>query len=165
MAWQEFGKLGGRPSQQIKKEMRGLAGGKRTNRKSDLEGSRKKEFPAYQKMLIATDINEKINQGVLQDQGANKFWPSEAKKVGINSERLRDIMARQEELNHLVKKHQLGTKGKRMTKRSKKYQRASGGGRKREVQPQINQLKDWLDRERSSGHSISKGDVIKEMES
>ena len=48
---------------------------------------------------------------------------------------------------------------------SKKYQRASGGGRKREFEPQIKQLKDWLYRERSAGHSISKEDVVKEMES
>ena len=52
-----------------------------------------------------------------------------------------------------------------MNKKASKHQRASGGGRKREFQPQINQLKDWLNRERSAGHSISKEDVIKEMES
>ena len=117
--------------------MRGLAGGKRTNRRGTLEESRKKEFTAYQKMIIVQDINEKIKQGLLQDQGDKKLWPSEAKKLDINSERLRDIMARQEEWEHLVKKHQLGTKGKRMTKRSKKYQRASGGGRKRGGRPAV----------------------------
>ena len=52
-----------------------------------------------------------------------------------------------------------------MNKKASKHQRASGGGRKREFQPQINQLKDWLNRERSAGHSISKEGVIKEMES
>ncbi len=165
LTWQEFGKMGGGPSLKIKKEMRGLAGGKRTNRRGTLEESRKKEFTAYQKMIIVQDINEKIKQGLLQDQGDKKFWPSEAKKLDINSERLRDIMARQEEWEHLVKRHQIGTKGKKMTKTSKKYQRASGGGRKREFEHQIKQLKDWLYRERSAGHSIPKEDVTKEMES
>ena len=139
LTWQEFGKMGGRPSLKIKKEMRGLAGGKRTNRRGTLEEPRKKEFTAYQKMIIVQDINEKIKQGLLQDQGDKKFWPSEAKKLEINSERLRDIMARQDEWEHLVKKHQLGTKGKKITKKSRKYQRASGGGRKREFEPQIKQ--------------------------
>ena len=165
LSWQEFGKMGGRPSLQIKKDLRGLGGGKRSNRKGPLEEPRKQEFSAYQKMIIAETINERIKQGVLQDQGEKRFWPSEAKKLKINSERLKDIMSRQDEWKHLVQKHQLCTKGKRITKTSKKYQRASGGGRKREFEPQIKQLKDWLYRERSAGHSISKEDVIKEMES
>ena len=165
ITWAEFGKMGGRPSATVRKGLRGLGGGKRSNRKGHLEESRKKEFTAFQKMKIAEDINEKINQGLLQDQGQKKFWPSEAKKLGINSERLRDIMARQDMWKHLVIKHQLGRSGKKIRKNASKYQRASGGGRKREFQPQINQLKDWLDRERSAGHSISKEDVIKEMES
>ena len=165
LSWQEFGKMGGRPPLQIKKDLRGLGGGKRSNRKGPLEESRKQEFSAYQKMIIAETINEKINQGVLQDQGEKRFWPSEAKKLKINSERLKDIMSRQDGWKHLVQKHQLCTRGKRITKSSKKYQRASGGGRKREFEPQIKQLKDWLYRERSAGHSISKEDAIKEMES
>ena len=74
-------------------------------------------------------------------------------------------MARQDMWKHLVIKHQLGNKGKKISKKTSKHQRASGGGRKREFQPQINELKDWLERERSAGHSISKEDVIKEMES
>ena len=74
-------------------------------------------------------------------------------------------MARQDMWKHLVIKHQLGNKGKKISKKASKHQRASGGGRKREFQPQINQLKDWLERERSAGHSISKEDVIQEMES
>ena len=49
---------------------------------------------------------------------------------------------------HLVIKHQLGTKGKMMSKKARKHQRASGGGRKREFQPQINQPKDWLESEK-----------------
>ena len=137
-------KMGGRPSLQIKKDLRGLGGGKRSNRKGPLEESREQEFSAYQKMITAETINEKINQGVLQDQGEKRFLPSEAKKLKINSERLKDIMSRQDEWKHLVQKHQLCTKGKRITKSSKKYQRASGGGRKREFEPQIKQLKDWL---------------------
>ena len=66
--------------------MRGLAGGKRANRKGHLDESRKKEFTAYRKLKITEDTNEKIKQGFLQDQGEKKFWPSGAKKLGINSE-------------------------------------------------------------------------------
>ena len=131
ITWAEFGKMGGRPSATVRKDLRGLGGGKRPNRKGHLEESRKKEFTAFQEMKIVEDINEKINQGLLQDQGQKKFWPSEAKKLGINSERLRDIMARQDMWKHLVIKHQLGSKGKKVGKNASKYQRASGGGRKR----------------------------------
>ncbi len=146
--WVEFGKMGGRPPATVRKDMRGISGGKRPNRKGHLDESRKTEFTAFQKLKITEDINEKINQGLLQGQGGKKFWPSEAKKLGINSERLRDTMARQDMWKHLVIKHQLGNKGKKISKKASKHQRASGGGRKRELQPQINQLKDWLERER-----------------
>lgn len=165
MSWKEFGKMGGRPSATAREELRGLAGGKRSNRKGHLEESRKKEFTAFQKLKIVEDINKKIDEGLLQDQGDKKFWPSEAKKLGISSERLKDIMARKDEWKHLVQKHQLASRGKIKRKKDSKHQRASGGGRKREFQPQINQLKDWLHREGSAGHSISREDVIKEMES
>ena len=164
MSWKEFGRMGGRPSATAREELRGLAGGKRSNRKGHVEESRKKEFTAYQKMKIVEDINQKIDQGLYQDQGDKKFWPSEAKKLGISSERLKDIMARESEWTFLVQKHQLSTRGKRQRKKDSKYHRASGGGRKREFQHQINQLKYWLHRERSAGHSISREDVTKEME-
>ena len=165
VSWREFGRMGGRPSQLARSDVRGIAGGQRSNRRHPLQESRKKEFTAYQKKKIVEDINQKIDQGLLQDQGEKKFWPSEAKKLNISSERLRDIMARSSEWTFLVQKHQLSHKGKRIRKKDSKHQRASGGGRKREFQPQINQLKDWLYRERSAGHSISREDVIKEMES
>ena len=63
-------------------------------------------------LKITEDINQKIDQGLLQDQGDKKFWPSEAKKLGIKPERLRDIMARQDMWKHLVMKHQLSNRGK-----------------------------------------------------
>ena len=52
MSWKEFGRMGGRPSATAREELRGLAGGKRSNRKGHVEESRKKEFTAYQKMKI-----------------------------------------------------------------------------------------------------------------
>jgi len=165
MSWKEFGKMGGRPSATAREELRGLAGHKRSNRKGHLEESRKKDFTAYQKMKIVEGINQKIDRGLYQDQGDKKFWPSEAKKLRISSERLKDIMARKSEWVLLVQKHQVSTRGKRQRKKDSKRQRASGGGRKREFQPQINQLKDWLHRERSAGPSIPREDVTKEMES
>ncbi len=165
ISWAEFGKLGGRPSATIRKDLTGVSGGKRSNRKGKVDEPRKREFSACQKLKIVENINEKIKQGLLQGQGEREFWPPEAKKLGINSERLRDIMAREDMWKQLVIKHQRGAKGKRMSKKASKHQRASGGGRKREFQPQINQLKGSLLRERSAGHSISKEDVIKEMES
>ena len=67
--WVEFGKMGGRPSATVRKDMRGISGGKRSNRKGHLDESRKKEFTAFQKLKITEDINERINQGLLQDQG------------------------------------------------------------------------------------------------
>ena len=109
--WAEFGKIGGRPSATIRKDMTGLSGGTRSNRKGHLVEPRKKEFTAFHKLKITEGINEKIKQGLLQDQGEKKLWPSEAKKLGINSERLRDIMARQDMWKHVVIKHQLGNKG------------------------------------------------------
>ena len=147
MSWKEFGKMGGRPSATAREELRGLAGHKRSNRKGHLE-SRKKDFTAYQKMKIVEGINQKIDRGLYQDQGDKKFWPSEAKKLRISSERLKDIMARKSEWVLLVQKHQVSTRGKRQRKKDSKRQRASGGGRKREFQPRINELKDWLHRER-----------------
>ena len=102
MSWKEFGKMGGRPSATARVELRGLAGGKRSNRKGHLEESRKKELTAFQKLKIVDGINKKIDEGLLQGQGNKRFWPSEAKKLGISSERLKDIMARKDEWNYLV---------------------------------------------------------------
>ena len=42
MSWKEFGKMGGRPSATARVELRGLAGGKRSNRKGHLEESRER---------------------------------------------------------------------------------------------------------------------------
>ena len=54
------------------------------------------------------------------------------------------------------------SKGKRR-RLQKRFARAAGAGRKRELSREISQLGEWLKKERSCSHNVSKNELLKEL--
>ena len=155
----KLGRLGGRP----KASEALVALGDRPAKR--VEGSVKKriEFGVYEKL----DICKYIDQAKQSHPKEKALWAECRQKFGISVQSLKEIYVKKDQWGALVKKHGLGKKrgqGKGKRKRPKNARvRAPGGGRKREFDQQIKDLKHWIEMERSNGHFISKRELLLEF--
>ena len=92
------------------------------------------------------------------DRGS--FWRDMAKRHGMRSDHLREILRKAEEWKPLAAKPLL-----KKNSRNKLRKRRQGAGRKVPFQDLVRATKQWLSLslERSSGHTISKQDVLSEF--
>ena len=135
----------------------------KSNRKIEGSVKRKIEFGAYEKMKIADAVDEEREAFATE----HELWQHLRKKFGVPVQRLKDIYAKKDQWQNLVKANQLGKKrGGKQGKRKRPIAlkiRSKGAGRKREFQDQISQLKKWLDLERMNSHNISKRELLIEF--
>ena len=112
------------------------------------------ELSAHKKHLIADDL--KSHEAEYAERGS--FWRDMAKRHGMRSEHLREILRKAEEWKPLAAKPLL-----KKNSRNKLRKRRQGAGRKVPFEDVVRATKQWLSLERSSGHTISKQDVLSEF--
>ena len=112
------------------------------------------ELSANKKHLIAEDL--KSHEAEYADRAS--FWRDMAKRHGMRTDHLREILRKAEEWKPLAAKPLL-----KKNSRNKLRKRRQGAGRKAPFEDLVRATKQWLSLERSSGHTISKQDVLSEF--
>ena len=160
------GKKGGRPYMP-KHLKRGIHGGARSNIRKKDEKPRKWELPISTKHEICKKLD-----------GARSEFPDEcdlfnhfSKQLKMRSDKLRDIYHEKSKWAKEMLKHQQSSgaycrkdnsglsRGKKASGGNKMRLRASGGGAKRQFPHLYDEVKDWLEMERSHGHGVPKVDL------
>ena len=159
--YRKAGLRGGRPRLDPSQK-RGVFQGWTSNKRGRLQKAKKVEFDA----VFKVEICEKFRQLAEQSTSKEAALKELRKKLGISSERLRDILSNEQEWLEIVKNKRLGTSGlKKRGVKPGRYGlknrgfRRKGGGRKKEFQHLVVELGRWISEERSHGHALQKAMV------
>ena len=130
-----------------------------SNRRARGQVSAKRELTAYEKLLLCQEAGSRS-----PEVSEKKHWKQLSEKYGLPVQTLKEYSAKKAVWEALVEKNKLYPKSRasRKAKRTCRFMRQSGGGRKADFPELLPALKQWHATERQHGHSVSKQDFFPE---
>ena len=129
-----------------------------SNRRARGQVSQKRELTAYEKLLLcqAGSRSPEVSE--------QKHWKQLSEKYGVSVQTLKEYSSKKAVWQTLVEKEKLHPKSRasRKAKRTCRFMRQKGGGRKADFPELLPALKQWHATERQHGHSVSKQDFFAE---
>eukprot|EP00439_Symbiodinium_sp_Y106_P044832 s6035_g5.t1 len=130
-----------------------------SNRRARGQVSTRRELTAYEKLLLCQEAGSRS-----PEVSEKKHWKQLSEKYGLPVQTLKEYSAKKAVWEALVEKNKLYPKSRasRKAKRTCRFMRQSGGGRKADFPELLPALKQWHATERQHGHSVSKQDFFPE---
>ena len=121
--------------------------------------SKKRELTAYEKLLLCQEAGSRS-----PEVSEQKHWKQLSEKYGLSVPTLKDYSSKKAVWQTLVEKNKLHPKSRaaRKAKRTCRYMRQKGAGRKADFPELLPALKQWHATERQHGHSVSRQDFFAE---
>ena len=127
-----------------------------SNRKLPHKKARRHEFPAKFKLKMSQDMRKAKESFT----SMSEFWKCQVQKYALERKTLQNILSKEEHWSNLVQQQKLKTASGKKAKAARV--RSSGGGRKDPFQSLIAVVKQWIQVERTSGHTLTKSDLFQE---
>ena len=130
-----------------------------SNRRARGQVSQKRELTAYEKLLLCQEAGSRS-----PEVSEQKHWKQLSEKYGVSVQTLKEYSSKKAVWQTLVEKEKLHPKSRasRKAKRTCRFMRQKGGGRKADFPELLPALKQWHATERQHGHSVSKQDFFAE---
>ena len=130
-----------------------------SNRRARGQVSKKRELTAYEKLLLCQEAGSRS-----PEVSEQKHWKQLSEKCGLSVQTLKDYSSKKAVWQTLVEKNKLHPKSRasRKAKRTCRYMRQKGAGRKADLPELLPALKQWHATERQHGHSVSRQDFFAE---